>query len=98
MDKAGRRPDCFLQVNIGDEPQRAAARWPILPFLVEAARVLSVAGADVLPPAMFERAPLFSPARQAGATSWLHRPQHGHVGRLRDAVMSAPPMCGSHPL
>ena len=35
MAKAGRRPDCFLQVNIGDEPQKGGCAVADLPALVE---------------------------------------------------------------
>jgi pyridoxal phosphate enzyme (YggS family) len=60
MDKAGRRPDCFLQVNIGDEPQKGGCPVADLPALVEAARVLPVAGLMCIPPADVEAAPYFA--------------------------------------
>jgi PLP dependent protein len=60
MDKAGRRPDCFLQVNIGDEPQKGGCPVADLPALVEAARTLPVTGLMCIPPADVEAAPYFA--------------------------------------
>jgi len=62
MDESGRRPDCFLQVNIGDEPQKGGCAIAELPALLEAARTagLPVAGLMCLPPADVEPAPYFA--------------------------------------
>jgi pyridoxal phosphate enzyme (YggS family) len=60
MDKIGRRPDCFLQVNIGDEPQKGGCPVAALPALVGAACVLPVAGLMCIPPAEVEAAPYFA--------------------------------------
>jgi pyridoxal phosphate enzyme (YggS family) len=60
MDKVGRRPDCFLQVNIGDEPQKGGCPVADLPALVEAAHILPVAGLMCIPPADVEAAPYFA--------------------------------------
>ena len=62
MDKTGRRPDCFLQVNLGDEPQKGGCAPPDLPGLIETARAagLPVAGLMCLPPADTEPAPYFA--------------------------------------
>jgi pyridoxal phosphate enzyme (YggS family) len=60
MDKAGRRPDCFLQVNIGDEPQKGGCAVADLPALVEAARALPLVGLMCIPPADVEAAPYFA--------------------------------------
>ena len=38
MAKTGRRPDCFLQVNIGDEPQKGGCAVADLPALLELRR------------------------------------------------------------
>ena len=38
MDKAGRRPDCFVQVNIGEEPQKGGCAIADLPGLLAEAR------------------------------------------------------------
>ena len=60
MAKLGRRPDCFLQVNIGDEPQKGGCAVAELPALVEAARLLPVVGLMAIPPAEVEAAPYFA--------------------------------------
>src|SRR4051812_3580779 len=38
MAKTGRRPDCFVQVNIGDEPQKGGCAVADLPGLLDHAR------------------------------------------------------------
>jgi hypothetical protein len=62
MDKAGRRPDCFVQVNIGDEPQKGGCLVAELPALLEACgeASLPVAGLMCVPPADVEAAPYFA--------------------------------------
>ena len=61
-DKAGRRPDCFVQVNIGAEEQKGGCAIADVPALLEAARGagLPVAGLMCLPPAGVEAAPYFA--------------------------------------
>jgi PLP dependent protein len=60
--ETGRRPDCFLQVNIGDEPQKGGCPVADLPALLAEARAadLPVAGLMCLPPAEVEAAPYFA--------------------------------------
>lgn len=62
MDKAGRRPDCFLQVNIGDEEQKGGCAIADLPALLGEARAaaLPVVGLMCVPPAGVEPAPYFA--------------------------------------
>ncbi|KQM62478.1 alanine racemase [Sphingomonas sp. Leaf17] len=62
MEKTGRRPDCFVQVNIGDEEQKGGCAVADLPALVDAARDagLPVIGLMCLPPADIEPAPYFA--------------------------------------
>ena len=62
MDKAGRRPACFVQVNIGDEPQKGGCLVADLPGLLAEARAadLPVAGLMCIPPAQVEPAPYFA--------------------------------------
>ena len=62
MDKNGRRPACFLQVNIGDEPQKGGVAVAALPTLLDACRDanLPVAGLMCIPPAEVEPAPYFA--------------------------------------
>ncbi|SEN54077.1 hypothetical protein SAMN05192583_3012 [Sphingomonas gellani] len=61
MDAADRRPDCFIQVNIGDEPQKGGCAVADLPaLLASACAVLPVAGLMAVPPAGLEPAPYFA--------------------------------------
>lgn len=60
MDRTGRRPDCFVQVNIGDEPQKGGCPVAELPALLERARALPLAGLMCIPPEGVEAAPYFA--------------------------------------
>jgi pyridoxal phosphate enzyme (YggS family) len=62
MAKAGRRPACFVQVNIGDEPQKGGCAVAELPALLEqcAEAGLPVAGLMCIPPDGVEAAPFFA--------------------------------------
>lgn len=62
MVETGRRPDCFLQVNIGDEPQKGGCAIRDLPALVEQAgdAGLPLAGLMCIPPEGVEPAPYFA--------------------------------------
>ncbi|KRC79663.1 YggS family pyridoxal phosphate-dependent enzyme [Sphingomonas sp. Root241] len=62
MDKAGKRPPCFVQVNIGDEPQKGGCAVADLPVLLAEARAadLPVAGLMCVPPLELEPAPYFA--------------------------------------
>jgi len=62
MEKEGRRPDCFVQVNIGDEPQKSGCAVADLPKVLEEARAagLPLAGLMCIPPAEVEAAPYFA--------------------------------------
>ncbi|NIJ21307.1 hypothetical protein FHS95_003010 [Sphingomonas naasensis] len=62
MDRADRRPACFVQVNIGDEPQKGGCLVADLPALLAEARSaeLPVAGLMCIPPADIEPAPYFA--------------------------------------
>ena len=61
-DRLGKRPCCFIQVNIGDEPQKGGCAIDALPTLLEKARVatLDVVGLMAVPPADTEAAPYFA--------------------------------------
>jgi PLP dependent protein len=62
IDRAGRRPGCFIQVNIGNEPQKGGCQVSDLPALLDAARGagLKVVGLMCIPPADLEPAPFFA--------------------------------------
>ena len=62
MDRANRRPACFVQVNIGDEPQKGGVAIADLPALLSQARSadLPIVGLMCVPPADLEAAPYFA--------------------------------------
>ncbi|HEX8571964.1 MAG TPA: YggS family pyridoxal phosphate-dependent enzyme [Allosphingosinicella sp.] len=62
MAGSGRRPDCFLQVNIGDEPQKGGCPVADLPALLETSldSGLPVVGLMCIPPMGVEPAPYFA--------------------------------------
>ena len=62
MDRANRRPACFVQVNIGDEPQKGGVAIADLPALLSQARAadLPIVGLMCVPPADLEPAPYFA--------------------------------------
>jgi pyridoxal phosphate enzyme (YggS family) len=62
MDAGERRPDCFVQVNIGDEPQKGGCAIAELPAILQRARdvKLPVVGLMAVPPAEVEAAPYFA--------------------------------------
>jgi len=62
MARESRRPDCFLQINIGDEPQKGGCAVADLPALIESSREagLPLTGLMCIPPADVEPAPYFA--------------------------------------
>ena len=62
MERQDRRPDCFIQVNVGDEPQKGGCAIDALPALVAEARsaALPLTGLMCVPPAGVEAAPYFA--------------------------------------
>jgi pyridoxal phosphate enzyme (YggS family) len=62
MAKSDRRPACFLQVNLAEEPQKGGCAPAELPTLLDRAREagLPVAGLMCIPPADVEPAPYFA--------------------------------------
>ncbi len=60
--QTGRRPRCFLQVNIGDEPQKGGCAIADLPGLLESAGAggVRIQGLMCIPPAGREPAPYFA--------------------------------------
>lgn len=72
MAESGKRPDCFIQVNIGDEPQKGGVAVAELPALLAEAQAvgLPIAGLMAVPPVGVDSAPYFALlaklAREAG--------------------------------
>lgn len=62
MAKTGKRPDCFVQVNIGEEVQKGGCAIGDLPALLDRCRELElpIVGLMCLPPEGTEAAPYFA--------------------------------------
>lgn len=74
MDKSGKRPDCFLQVNIGEEEQKGGCAIAEVPAMLAQARAagLPTIGLMAIPPHGLDAAPYFAllakMARELGLT------------------------------
>ncbi|MEA3066471.1 MAG: dependent protein [Sphingomonadales bacterium] len=90
MTKHGRRPDCFLQVNIGDEPQKGGCAVAGLAGLVETSREagLPVVGLMAIPPAGVEPAPYFALLAKLARRHGLAGLSMGMSGDYETAVMT----------
>jgi hypothetical protein len=89
MERTGRRPDCFLQVNVGEEPQKGGCAPDELPALLEAARAagLPVAGLMCIPPEGVEAAPYFALLAATARRHGLTGLSMGMSGDYETAVM-----------
>ncbi len=89
MAKTGRRPDCFVQVNIGAEAQKGGCAIGDLPALLAAAREanLPVAGLMAVPPAGVEAAPYFALLAKLARDHGLAGLSIGMSDDLETAVM-----------
>ena len=89
MEKVGRRPDCFVQVNIGDEPQKGGCLVKDLPALLEACRAaaLPIAGLMCVPPADVEPAPYFALLAKLARRHEVARLSMGMSSDYETAVM-----------
>lgn len=89
MDKAGRRVPCFVQVNIGDEPQKGGCPIAELPAFLDAVRAAEIplAGLMCIPPADTEAAPFFALLAKLAADHGLAGLSMGMSGDYETAVM-----------
>lgn len=89
MDKAGKRVPCFVQVNIGDEPQKGGCGIADLPAFIEAVRAADVplAGLMCIPPEDTEAAPFFALLAKLAADHGLAGLSMGMSGDYETAVM-----------
>lgn len=89
MAAQGRRPDCFVQVNIGDEAQKGGCALAELPALLAAARAagLPVIGLMCVPPADIEPAPFFALLAKLARDHALPALSMGMSGDYETAVM-----------
>lgn len=88
MQSAGRRPDCFVQVDVGDEPQKGGVAPGDLAALLDTARAagLPVVGLIAVPPAGIEAAPFFALLAQLARTHGLSGLSMGMSGDFETAA------------
>jgi len=89
MDKTGRRPDCFVQVNIGAEEQKGGCALADLPALLAQARTadLPLVGLMCVPPATVEAAPYFALLDKLARDHGLPGRSMGMSGDYETAIM-----------
>lgn len=88
MATAGRRPDCYIQVNIGAEEQKGGVAIEALPQLLAEARSLElpVVGLMCVPPADKDPAPYFALMKKLADRHALHRLSMGMSGDFETAI------------
>lgn len=89
MDRLDHRPDCFIQVNIGQEAQKGGCAIESLPALLAEARDagLPVVGLMAVPPAGIEPAPYFALLAKLAAENELDSLSMGMSADYETAVM-----------
>ena len=89
MEQADRRIPCFVQVNIGDEPQKGGCAIADLPALLAEARAAGIplAGLMCVPPAQIEPAPYFALLAKLAKDNGLSDLSMGMSGDYETAVM-----------
>ncbi|MGE4321451.1 MAG: YggS family pyridoxal phosphate-dependent enzyme [Sphingobium sp.] len=89
MDAAGRRIPCYIQVNIGAEPQKGGCAIADTPALIAAARAADIPllGLMCVPPAMQEPAPYFALLAKMAREEGLARLSMGMSGDFETAIM-----------
>ena len=89
MDRQGKRPDCFIQVNTGAESQKAGVLPDGLDSLVAQCRddlMLPVIGLMCIPPAAEDPAPHFTLLRELAARHGLEGLSMGMSADYRTAI------------
>ncbi len=89
MNKAGRRIPCFVQVNIGAEPQKGGCTIADLPALLAEARGANIplGGLMCVPPLEVEPAPYFALLEKLAADNGLAGLSMGMSGDFETAIM-----------
>lgn len=87
--KMGRRPRCFIQVNIGSEPQKGGCAVAELPALITEAHAanLNLVGLMAVPPADVEAAPYFALLAKLARDHGLTSLSMGMTGDYETAIM-----------
>ena len=88
-DRLGKRPRCFIQVNIGEEPQKGGCAIEALPALLKSARdaTLDVVGLMAVPPADTEAAPYFALLAKLAKDHGLAALSMGMTSDFETAIM-----------
>src|SRR5207253_5461737 len=89
MDGASRRVPCFVQVNVGDEPQKGGCALGELPTLLAEARAADIplAGLMCVPPLEIEPAPFFALLDKLTRDHGLSGRSMGMSGDFETAIM-----------
>ena len=89
MDKAGRQVPCFIQVDIGEEPQKGGCAIAELPVLLDQARAAGIplAGLMCVPPLGIEPAPFFALLDKLARDHGLAGRSMGMSGDYETAIM-----------
>lgn len=89
MRAADRNVPCFIQVNIGDEPQKGGCPVADLPELLAATKAeqIKIAGLMCLPPADIEPAPFFALLAELAARNGLSGLSMGMSDDFATAIM-----------
>jgi pyridoxal phosphate enzyme (YggS family) len=88
-DRLSKRPRCFLQVNIGEEPQKGGCAIAALPSLLKTAQdaALDIAGLMAVPPADTEAAPYFALLAKLAQDHGLIELSMGMTSDFETAIM-----------
>ncbi len=88
MDRLDRRPDCFVQVNLADEPQKGGCAVADVSAVIAQARSagLPVVGLMTVPPLDLEPAPWFALLAKLAADHGLSALSMGMSGDYETAV------------
>ena len=89
FDKTGRQVPCFVQVDVGDEPQKGGCPVGDLSALIDQARDADIplAGLMCLPPAGIEPAPFFAFLDKLARDHGLEGRSMGMSGDYETAIM-----------
>jgi hypothetical protein len=89
MDRAARQVPCFIQVDVGEEPQKGGCAIPELPALLDQARAadIPVIGLMCVPPLGIEPAPFFALLDKLARDNGLESRSMGMSGDYETAVM-----------
>ncbi|MBV2148384.1 YggS family pyridoxal phosphate-dependent enzyme [Sphingobium sp. AS12] len=89
MDAAGKRIPCYVQVNIGAEPQKGGCAIADTPALIAAARAADIPllGLMAVPPADVEPAPYFALLAKMAREEGLPRLSMGMSSDYETAIM-----------